>query len=64
MAIAHDFPHLTLFVLLKQGWSRPLQLRPSVVAPVLGRSSNVTALPIHLCSSLHAAGASKGQDVD
>ena len=51
MAIAHGFPHLPLFVLLKRGWSRPLQLRPSAVAPVLGRSSNVTALPIHLRSS-------------
>jgi hypothetical protein len=39
------------FVLLKQGWSRPLQLCPSAVAPVLGHSSNVTALPIHLHSS-------------
>jgi hypothetical protein len=36
---------------ISRGWSRPLQLRPSAVAPVLGRSSNVTALPIHLRSS-------------
>jgi hypothetical protein len=40
------FLHLPLFVLLRRGWSRPLQLHPSAVAPVLGHSSNVTALPV------------------
>jgi hypothetical protein len=40
------FPHLSLFVLIKRGWTRPVKLCASAVAPVLGHSSNVTALPV------------------
>jgi hypothetical protein len=40
------FPHLPLFVLIKWCWTRSVQLCPSAMAPVLGRSSSVTALLI------------------
>jgi hypothetical protein len=46
MVIAHSSPRLPLFVLLKWGWTRSVQLCPSATAPVLGRSSNVTAFRI------------------
>ena len=45
-SVFSTYSSLPLYNLLKWGWSRPLQLCPSAVAPVLGRSSNDTALPI------------------